>query len=72
MAVNAPGIHQALADGRTAGAVPGLSRQPTIPQSARSMPGPPGRVAATQVRCVPVPGHGYQNCTVLIQAQREA
>jgi hypothetical protein len=39
MAVNAPGIHQALADGRAAGAVPGLSQQPTIPQSARSMPG---------------------------------
>ena len=72
MAVNAPGIHQALADGRAAVRCPAYhSSRPSRSRRDRC----PARLDAQrrpQSAAFLSLGHGYQNYTMLIQAQREA
>ena len=69
MAVNAPGTHQALADGSPTCSVPGLSQQSTSPQSAasaRSEPGLPGTRSAIQsIPLRPCTWAGLPSCTAL-------
>ena len=77
MAVNAPGMHQVLADGSPTCSVPTYrSSRParSRPRPRDRSPGRPGRAAplSPTVRCVPAPGRGYPAAWRLPQAQREA